>query len=227
MRRNKVLSRGIFLVLLLLVFFAISSCKNNSIIETDLFRVELNRESRTAIIIELTEIGKEQEILVIPQIINEHTVVQIGRQGWFGSTLIFSNNIKKIYVPYTVMGRVQIQTPNAAIIILHYQPSDYFLEYIRDNNYLASIISFSTICLVDSKPNVVFNYNFENSPNNNIYWIDYVGENIPYIIPDDPVRVGYTFIGWYLDPENINIWNDTMPLTTSETITLFAKWQVN
>jgi len=227
MRRNKVLSRGIFLVLLLLVFFAISSCKNNSIIETDLFRVELNRESRTAIIIELTEIGKEQEILVIPQIINNHTVVQIGRQeGMFGSSLVSTISALKIYIPYTINKQAWIEANNAIVIIGVYAPSDTLLAHI--SKYATKkVIVFGSIWGENSLPNIVFHYNYENSPNNNIYWIDYVGESILYIIPDDPVRIGYTFIGWYLDPENISIWDGTMPLNTSETISLFAKWQVN
>lgn len=42
--------------------------------------------------------------------------------------------------------------------------------------------------------------------------------------PEDPIKTGYNFIGWYADPEFADAWRfgyDTMP---DESITLYAKW---
>ena len=56
--------------------------------------------------------------------------------------------------------------------------------------------------------NVEFMYNYEDAPNEGYYWIDDVddGEKVE-IIPPDPKRDGYTFCGWYTEPECVNEWS--------------------
>ena len=47
-----------------------------------------------------------------------------------------------------------------------------------------------------------------------------------YLIqPDNPVRTGYTFAGWYKEPDGITAWNFATDAVT-ENITLYAKWNV-
>ena len=65
------------------------------------------------------------------------------------------------------------------------------------------------------------------------------GSKIEYV-PEDPAREGYTFGGWYKDPECINAWNfemDTLPAEKTEInengeeeeiyqeTRLYAKWE--
>ena len=84
--------------------------------------------------------------------------------------------------------------------------------------------------------NVSYFYNYEQSPNDGYYWIDNYdyGEKIEYI-PEQPLRVGHTFDGWYKESECVNAWNfetDTLPKAQktedgedfyAET-KLYAKW---
>jgi len=50
-----------------------------------------------------------------------------------------------------------------------------------------------------------------------------VGHGTKAAKPDDPIRSGYVFDGWYLDEEYTGVWNFTANAVTSD-ITLYAKW---
>ena len=50
------------------------------------------------------------------------------------------------------------------------------------------------------------------------------GENVSY--PNDPVREGYVFAGWYKDPDFKTKW-DFYKDKTDKTITIYAKWKAN
>ncbi len=88
--------------------------------------------------------------------------------------------------------------------------------------------------------NISYNYNYEDSENYGVYFIDDCdyGNKIEYI-PANPTREGYTFDGWYKEPECINKWNfesDTLPEEIKEVnenneeevkfqeTKLYAKW---
>lgn len=68
--------------------------------------------------------------------------------------------------------------------------------------------------------NVSYYYNCENEENKVYYFIDDYdyGEKIEFI-PPEPKREGYTFDGWYKEPECINKWDfetDTLPEEKTE-----------
>lgn len=92
--------------------------------------------------------------------------------------------------------------------------------------------------------NVSYYYNYENAENGGYYWIDDCdyGSKIEFI-PPEPTREGYTFGGWYKEPDCINEWNfdtDTLPekqtqmqenplgeledVTVYQETILYAKW---
>ena len=111
--------------------------------------------------------------------------------------------------------------------------SDYSNFKISDFN--ATYNNFHT------KPaNVSYNYNFNGAENDGYYWIDDYdyGSKIEFI-PPEPKRKGYTFGGWYKEPECKNKWNfetDVLPEKRTETnedgkeeviyqeTRLYAKW---
>ena len=47
----------------------------------------------------------------------------------------------------------------------------------------------------------------------------------PMVAPSDPVRGGYTFLGWYTDADGTAAWNFSDPVASD--MTLYAKWQKN
>ena len=87
--------------------------------------------------------------------------------------------------------------------------------------------------------NTSFQFNYEDSPNDDYFFINNFeyGKKInepPY----EPTREGYSFIGWYKEPNCINAWNfatDTLPSeqtdangkTLYQETKLYAKWQKN
>ena len=82
--------------------------------------------------------------------------------------------------------------------------------------------------------NVSYLYNYEGAKDKGFYWRDnYENETIQYI-PENPIREGYTFGGWYKEAECINEWNfetDIVPKKSEENIysstNLYAKWIEN
>ena len=104
--------------------------------------------------------------------------------------------------------------------------------YLENTNYVNWYIK---IC----KANTSYMFNYDNSPNDDYFFIrDYeygvAIENTPY----EPIREGYTFEGWYKEPECINAWDfetDTLPETlynenneeVYQETKLYAKWIEN
>ena len=104
--------------------------------------------------------------------------------------------------------------------------------YLENTNYANWFIK---IC----KANTSYMFNYENSPNDDYFFIrDYEYgekiENTPYA----PIREGYTFDGWYKEPECVNAWDfetDTLPETlynenneeVYQETKLYAKWIEN
>jgi len=86
--------------------------------------------------------------------------------------------------------------------------------------------------------NITYYFNFNTDINHGVYWADdedYGG--LICFIPHSPVRTGYTFAGWYKEPEGINKWDfesDRLPeellddngVVYQET-RLYAKWVKN
>lgn len=62
----------------------LSACINNiETVSTDFFVFELNCKEKHATITKLTELGKEQEILVFPTVIEDYPVKYIGKSPKF------------------------------------------------------------------------------------------------------------------------------------------------
>ena len=71
---------------------------------------------------------------------------------------------------------------------IYVYPSKDFVEDSQDNLYVYA--------------NIIY-YN----DNNTVYYIDYSASNKIEKLPDEPVREGYKFLGWYKEPDCINEWN--------------------
>ena len=214
------------------------------------FTVKFYDDRETAYITGLTEEGQQQRFLVIPEEIDGVRVSTIGErpplQMWssIGYADFCSDKLEKIYIPISIyiLGGSFRNSPNLekAIIITN--------EFIRGSVSPAKIyysnmqyLSFSAHSQeYNGRANVSYFYNYDIEENYGYYWIDDwdYGGKIEFI-PPEPEREGYTFGGWYKEPECINKWNfetDVLPEERTEVneegeeeviyqeTKLYAKW---
>ena len=225
------------------------------------------------LIVELSEEGKQKEILVFPRKLNG----KIARTGSWGggynklykriSSSITTDKLKKImmqenieqdylihdsyshfnptyqfrYIRYNGSNMINIKFKaiintlnlNDAVSshCFYYTSNGYLREstiFIRKSLFTNKIFNYidetKRICGenydFDSQinfirpANVEFHWNYENSPQEDYYWIDDI-ENGEFIeeIPPIPEREGYTFGGWYTEKECINEFSFSTPIS--------------
>jgi len=199
----------------------------------------------------LTEKGREQKILVIPEAIDGLLVTSLQRRApWATHPPDFkSENLEKIFFPTS---EINIHNETFSYrdkfkkgIVVNFKYDPYYgggggivsaMDPIGGYHIPKSI--YDIVVNYDGKKcaNTTYYYNYETSINYGCYWIDDVeyGEKIEFI-PPNPVRNGYNFGGWYKETECLNLWNfeaDTLPeqlldeegkIVYQETA-LYAKW---
>lgn len=242
---KKVLKRCSALVLLGAVLLTMGGCSRKA----GDFKVEKMDEGGY-VIVDLSQQGYQKKELFISDEIAGYDIVQIGtgRFDIFSTdTIIDSQNLEKIYfIDYVRYERsifsecenlkriIRVDIKSKGIKSLDFrQASGTFVkQYVKQTDYL----KFSHIDHV-RPANVSYFLNYENAENDGYHWIDDFdyGTKITYI-PDDPIREGYAFGGWYKEPECINEWDfetDTLPKAIMEEgaeepvyqeTKLFAKW---
>lgn len=110
------------------------------------------------------------------------------------------------------------------------------MDYEEEGGYILSYQGSSSRVSVLQKVNTSYMFNYEGAPNEGYFFInDFERGGKIEKTPYDPQREGYVFVGWYREPECINVWNfeqDTLPaaehdengeLIYTET-KLYAKW---
>ena len=196
------------------------------------FTVKFYDDRETAYITGLTEEGQQQRFLVIPEVIDGVKVSTIGErpllQMWssIGSADIRSEKLEKVYFPtsvYVVSGSFR-NSPNLTKIIsmagaFIVTTSQSVKTYVSDREY-TNVPPNSLYYYAFDRANVSFFYNYETEKNYGYYWIDDYdyGSKIEFI-PPEPEREGYTFGGWYKEPECINKWDfetDVLPEERTE-----------
>jgi len=71
---------------------------------------------------------------------------------------------------------------------------------------------------------IVFTVVFDSQGGSNVDSIT-VEKNAKITPPEDPVKEGYTFAGWYKEPECVNAWNFEEDVITGN-VTIYAKWEI-
>lgn len=214
-------------MVLFFLFPVLVGCRSRiEIITTDFFVFELNHKEKHATAIALTELGKEQGILVIPTMVEDYPVKYIGKPpklpllGEVMGALLIGYNIKKIYLPFSLDDRAWLGGIEGMDVILG--------KAHPESRLIDSINRFSEAQLyyLDdlTKLNTFFMFNFDSSENEGYYWVDYINASNLYIIPTDPVREGFTFDGWYYEEECTTSWDNQVPTSENEKLTLYAKW---
>ena len=186
--------------------------------ESEYFIYYDNDKEEQIHIVGLTDKGKEQEYLIIPEKINGKTVGKIGCYNnlWVNDIVekygdekyaqIKSENLKKIFLTSNVQ-IINARFIGKAIQSLKYEGTMFILNTSSWSGEKAYKSSYATTS-ISIRANVSYFYNYENAPNDNYYWIDNYdyGEKIEFI-PPEPTREGYIFDGWYKESECISKWD--------------------
>ncbi len=181
-------------------------------------------------IVNKTNYGKELEIinyhrnpesyLVIPSYIDGMKVTKINLKN-------FDSYDYKVYIPKGV----QLTNNGYQKYVVLQEP--YAFE--RSNSRRRNIYSFPNHFDVENidklaTPNALFYYCnliYLTNVDNEVYFKDVYKDQLIDYIPNDPVRKGYVFKGWYKEKECINKWDFENDIcAASEFNFLFAKWEV-
>ena len=177
-------------------------------------------------VIGLSEEGKLKSRITVPAEVNGLSVKKIGflrSKTRVGS--ITSDKLEIIYLEkYIEFAHTDffIDCPNLEkIICLEFEDKfeefyDYRGQYVKKNlnkenegvKRLPVYVYPSTDFVKDTQDNlyVYANIIYYND-NNTVYYIDYSDSGKIEKLPEEPVREGYKFLGWYKEPDCINEWN--------------------
>ena len=256
---KKVCNKLLQVLFICLILLVVSGCqydpykdKVNVVVETDYFYVQLvikdgqklmgEDAAPYALILELTDLGKEQEIIVIPEYIEGLVVKQIGRYSWPIVWGLESENLKKVYITTTVnyIERAAFsKCTNLEEVVMLSVPMVkgasfnlwstgekaklIFSDPLQDNTIIVRPSPTSGGKMIPV--NFVFHYHYFNAPNSGYYWFDYITGSNLYILPNNPEREGYTFKGWYIDEECSIEWDEVLPISETEILELYALWE--
>ena len=189
--------------------------------------------------------------MIVPSEINGIKVRELNyAQGWYHEGWLDSDVLEKIYLPTSVvvadlafascpkLNRVIMLDKNGLKLYddrfdkrVFIMSEEYNSDEYGNTNFYQRIFPVDVYFA-----NVSFMYNYTDAENQGYYWIDDLdyGTKIEYV-PEDPVRDGYEFGGWYKEPECVNAWDfeeDTLPeqaLTDEgdelyQETRLYAKW---
>ena len=221
--------------------------------ENEYYIYTVGYDSGNIFILGLTDKGREQEYLVVPESIEGKKVVALSYND---------NNTKKIIEKYGDAKYSGLQSEKLKKVFIIPQITVRYMHFFRGakNLYGVFYLSNSTrekngvnhynyyytkenevprLTRDGRVANVTYYHNYDQAPNDGYYWIDNYryGEKIEYI-PEQPIRDGYTFGGWYRDLACVNAWNfecDTLPQAQYDEqekeiyqeTKLYAKWIKN
>ena len=214
-----------------LMLYIFSGCIYSKEEEWGCFTVKFYDDRETAYITGLTELGQQQRFLVIPEEIDGVKVYTIGErpllQMWssLGSADICSDKLEKIYIPFSI-SIISGSFRNSPNLIKVFSITGEFVSGLEApaRNYYTNLAYLNDLTnaaqQIISRANVSYFYNYNIEENYGYYWIDDCdyGSKIEFI-PPEPERKGYTFGGWYKEPECINKWNfetDVLPEERTE-----------
>jgi uncharacterized repeat protein (TIGR02543 family) len=147
--------------------------------------------------------------------------------------------LRKIYIPYTVEtiteGGISIEGENV-FLPAQTEMQDFYFAIHSSSGHDIIFVTEELYTALDGgnsdfwqdrlkTPNLIYYFNYTDAPNSGYYWFDNItGENL-YIVPNDPIRDGYKFTGWFLDADCEVEWDKKMPTSSDEKLTLYAGWE--
>ena len=244
------------IVLVIIALCSVSACSlatdKLSEIESGYYKyvVETAKDgTERAYLTGFTETGLEQASLVFPEEIDSIKVYGVGYLyvPLFGTSEVIedfrSEKLERLYFPFSYgevfwndggylpdtylvkwyKSRTNPSIPSKGTIVgWELYKSDYVQNVRNANNLLA---------------NIIFNLNYENSPNGGEYWVDSYDKSKITYQPPEPIREGYKFCGWYKEKECLNAWDFDNDMTGHKLVieknnqykeyngtVLYAKW---
>lgn len=179
--------------------------------ESEYFIYTVGYDSNDAGILGLTDKGREQEYLVIPETIDGNKVTNIHyseiatkklkkRYGDTKNSGFRSDCLKKVFIVPTVKVYNGDSFFDLAtdLSVFYISNDTYIQENINHYFYYYTNVndaSSFTAAIRNHKANVSYFYNYGDSPNDGYYRIDNYGygETIKYV-PQNPLRNGYVFL---------------------------------
>ncbi len=245
----------LIVILCLIVLFPLTGCGNGCSIglrlyENDIFIYTVGYDTNRVSILGLTDKGREQEYLIVPEKIDGKDVVALSYNDYnekkieekFGDKKysgLRSDNLKKIFIiPKIQVKNMDVfQCAKNLYGVFYLSNESTVREGVNHYNYYYTKENEVPKITRDGRiANVSYYYNYEQAPNNGYYWIDNYnyGEKIEYI-PPIPERDGYAFDGWYKESDCINKWDfetDALPQAQVDDqgqeiyqeTKLYAKW---
>ena len=245
------------LLVMILAMLGLAGCMTTEsgrlpVYEWGYYRYAADEKHGWAYIVGLTEEGKEQTELIIPEKIGEYRVSGIGYSyslplfGYENVGEFYSEKAEKIYFPFEYKGSVwsyvQGSNPNAYTVKWYISDCEPYLiggagaiygYRLYEAKHRSNIRSDH--CRV---ANVTYLYNYVGCPNGGEYWVDSYDASPISFIPPEPEREEYRFCGWYKEPECINAWDFEKDVTGEELVIsrdnqyteyegiyLYAKWE--
>lgn len=226
--------------LMLFGIFGLSGCNKHKVYEDGYFQyvvlgensIYLGEDSKAIAIVGFTKLGKEQEVIDLPRIIDGKPVIMVGTRivGFDNSNRFYSEKLKKIYIHDNIQQIVYFegQEVDAMLCSLNidlfrettdYKPLTFFkniyvYESVNQNNNLLSA-------------NIIFLNNYSAEVNGGYYRLDNIvpGEKISK--PPNPERTGYEFVGWFTESSCINAWDfdSSKEITSGTEFSLYAGWR--
>ena len=244
------MKRFIIISLFIMCFCCVlSGCSGNPLERSEygdyLYRVRYDSMNNHCItIMELSEQGKQKETIVFPTEINGVLVKAFGDEfGFRIEGKIESENLKNVYMHSQIERFVNVDIFHELKGYTLYSGFDssmsrYFVFYDtvylskEDNAWLNKLESDHEVFEKVRYANVIYYYNYDNKTT---FFVDDCDGTVVNVIPPNPYRKGYEFLGWYKEPECINKWdfeNDIVPSKEYDEngqyilkeIKLYAKW---
>ena len=225
---------AVLIIVLLLSTIMLSSCSDDDILETEYFRYKVigAEDAPKVSILGLTEKGKQLRNIIIPEEIDGKRVVMYKGKAT-------TPNLRKIIISYNIESINTLGFSSGAIFASGY-PNGLKILYINctykkcaqiGDGYIATTVDETYKRLVNYNwyyiANMQYLFNYEDAQNEGVFFIDDLNINEQLeIIPETPKREGYTFTGWYTEPECVNrIELQGYTKIDNEIVYLYAGWQ--
>lgn len=184
-------------------------------------------EDGTCTIYDFSEEGKQKEVLVFPEEVAGREVIgtYYVHSGYYtNGHWMKSKKLKKLFfTKHICLDYLSIEMANMGKIIINYDATDFLTYehfqqrktgcYITDafmgqrNSFFKKVNDIPLRSSYAFYANTVFYYNYNSAQMEEMYWVDDYDEELITYIPNNPVREGYEFVGWYKEPECITKWD--------------------